>query len=283
MSHPALRTTILLAAATAVWGQTGPNVFPANAPVGIGTASPSVPLEIKSNPGTYVPLQQWDSGNAGNTLTLYGFDVTGNHGWYFSPGSAVNQDFIFYSPANGSNNGIAVRNPGGNWNWLSMFHNDTYGALQTSYGSTPLILQGGGGRVGIGTTSPNYLLDVKGAIGALDVYVASNALPDYVFGADYRNAPLAEVAAYIEQNHHLPGIPSAADAGKNGLSVGQMQNKLLEKVEELTLHMIEAEKRSDELAQTNERLAQQNRELQRQMAELRAAVQDAAPAPARGK
>jgi hypothetical protein len=131
--------------------------------------------------------------------------------------------------------------------------------LKARAGSVPDLLVSPLGNVGIGTATPGYKLDVAGSIGATDIYVTSNALPDYVFDADYKNAPLPEVAAYIEQNHHLPGMPSAAEAERNGLSVGEMQNKLLQKVEELTLHMIAAEKR--------------NKELKRQVRELRAQFQ----------
>lgn len=104
-------------------------------------------------------------------------------------------------------------------------------------------------------------LDVAGEIMAQDIVVSANALPDYVFEPGYRNAPLPEVAAYIEENHHLPGMPSAEDAAKNGLSVGDMQKKLLEKVEELTLHMIAADER-------NRQLEQQNRDLRDRVQKL---------------
>jgi hypothetical protein len=63
-------------------------------------------------------------------------------------------------------------------------------------------------------------------------------------------------------------MPSAAEAAASGLSLGGMQNKLLEKIEELTLHLIDAEKRSDRLAESSERLAAENRELRERVAAL---------------
>jgi hypothetical protein len=117
------------------------------------------------------------------------------------------------------------------------------------------------GNVGIGTTNPQHLLHVAGAIGAQEVIVSATGA-DYVFEPGYRLAPLGEVADYIRANHHLPEVPSAKEVEATGVSLGEMQTKLLAKIEELTLHMIQAEERS-------ERLDRQNQGLQHELAELR--------------
>jgi hypothetical protein len=106
------------------------------------------------------------------------------------------------------------------------------------------------------------LLQVAGTIGAEEVIVSSTG-SDFVFQPGYRLSPLREVAKYIGENHHLPGIPSAAEVKEKGVSLGEMQTKLLAKVEELTLHMIQEHERND-------RLEQQNRELQERIAHLEA-------------
>jgi hypothetical protein len=102
------------------------------------------------------------------------------------------------------------------------------------------------GNVGIGTQTPQHLLHVAGTIGAQEVIISSTGA-DYVFDSDYRLKPLSEVAEYVAANHHLPEIPSAAEVAEKGVSLGDMQAKLLAKIEELTLHMIQAEKENQDL------------------------------------
>jgi hypothetical protein len=78
--------------------------------------------------------------------------------------------------------------------------------------------------------------------------------PDYVFDRNYRLAPLAEVADFVRLNHRLPEMPSAGEVSKNGQDLGAMNEKLLKKVEELTLYLIEKDKQLEELKQRMERL-----------------------------
>jgi hypothetical protein len=118
------------------------------------------------------------------------------------------------------------------------------------------------GNLGVGTTAPQYPLSVNGTIQAKEVLV-NTGWSDYVFRPDYRLKPLDEVAAYIRANHHLPEIPSETEIKENGVSLGEMQAKLLAKVEELTLHMIQADER-------NNRLERQNRQMQQRITRLEA-------------
>lgn len=71
--------------------------------------------------------------------------------------------------------------------------------------------------------------------------------PDYVFGKNYRLRPLSEVKKFIEENNHLPGIPSAAQIAKEGIQLGDMSRRLMEKVEELTLYILQQQEQIDEL------------------------------------
>ncbi|MBC8054613.1 MAG: hypothetical protein H7Y13_16255 [Sphingobacteriaceae bacterium] len=103
------------------------------------------------------------------------------------------------------------------------------------------------GKVGIGTTSPDMTLTVKGKIHAEEVKVDLNVPgPDYVFEKNYDLKSLDEVEKYISANKHLPEIPSAKTMEKEGISMGDMQMKLLQKVEELTLYIIDQNKRANQ-------------------------------------
>jgi hypothetical protein len=100
----------------------------------------------------------------------------------------------------------------------------------------------------------NYRLYVKDGILTEKVKVAvacSAAWADYVFAPDYKLAPLAEVETYIKANKHLPNVPSADELVKDGLDLGTMQAKQMEKIEELTLYMIEMKKEIDQLKKDN--------------------------------
>lgn len=97
-------------------------------------------------------------------------------------------------------------------------------------------------RVGIGTANPQYLLDVKGTIRAKELIVETTGA-DFVFEDNYRLRPLSEVKAFITENKHLPEIQSAQDMQENGVSISELQTQLLQKIEELTLYILQQEER----------------------------------------
>lgn len=99
------------------------------------------------------------------------------------------------------------------------------------------------GNVAIGTTDPKgYKLAVKGNIGAQEIRVENGSWPDYVFHKSYTLPSLRETEKFIQINGHLPEIPSAEEVKNNGVELGEMNARLLKKIEELTLHLIEKEK-----------------------------------------
>ena len=99
------------------------------------------------------------------------------------------------------------------------------------------------GNVGIGVTNPTEKLEVNGTVRAKKVIVEPEEWPDFVFEKDYKLLTISEIEAHIETHGHLPGIPSATEATANGVNLAEINAKLLQKVEELTLYIIEQSKR----------------------------------------
>jgi hypothetical protein len=110
------------------------------------------------------------------------------------------------------------------------------------------------GNVGIGVINPQNKLDVNGTIHSKSVLIDLNGWSDYVFKQGYPLRPLSEVKAYIDQNQHLPEIPSEQEMEKNGLNVSEMNKLLVKKVEELTLYLIEMKAEIKELQNQNKLL-----------------------------
>ncbi|MCL4790211.1 MAG: hypothetical protein KJ070_26095 [Verrucomicrobia bacterium] len=115
-------------------------------------------------------------------------------------------------------------------------------------------LDGNWVAIGTDTPKPGYELSVDGQIVCEEILVQdSGSWPDYVFNDDYPLRPLTEVETHIREKKHLPGIPTAAEVKRDGLSLGEMQKRMLEKIEELTLYVIDQNKK---LAAQEERIRQ---------------------------
>ncbi|QQS51569.1 MAG: hypothetical protein IPM71_02255 [Bacteroidota bacterium] len=121
---------------------------------------------------------------------------------------------------------------------------DNTGNLQiTNSSNASLYHFGKDGKMGIGTIKPTATLTVNGDILAerIDV-IGTVPASDFVFEEDYNLRSLTELEAFVKENKHLPEVPSAAEFKENGYSVGEMDDILLRKVEELTLYIIEQQK-----------------------------------------
>lgn len=116
------------------------------------------------------------------------------------------------------------------------------------------IYYNGTGNIGIGTQQPDKPLTINGTVHAEEVIVDLSIVPDFVFEDNYNLRPLEEVESFIKINKHLPEIPSAKEVEENGLNSGDMQAKLLQKIEELTLYMIEMKKENNTLKKEIENL-----------------------------
>lgn len=200
--------------AQSTWNTNGSNVLTTTiGNVGIGTTSPTSYLHVLPNfNGAMVsPAQQSPIVNFA----------------YYDQNTTLHN--LFHLSYDG-NVGIGTTNPS------DKLHIEN-GGLHVNNGN--LKVYGGYFAVYSNTASTNFKVDANGNVWARQFTVLASAIPDYVFAKDYRLMSLVELEQFIKSNNHLPGIPSAREYEiANGVDVGELQMKLLEKVEELTLHMI---------------------------------------------
>lgn len=186
------------------------NTFPASGSVGIGTTSPSEKLHMQTTGGPASFLLERTDGMSFKAIGgLYGA------GFFYSQNG-----YLTFSPNDFTNN-----TP----DWNNSF---------TVYGSTSTYP----GQIVIGQQFPgdDSKFSVNGRVLSEEVKVVTDiAAPDYVFKEDYYLRSLDEVKSFIDQNGHLPEIPSAKEFEEKGLFLGQMSFDLLKKIEELTLYTID--------------------------------------------
>lgn len=124
------------------------------------------------------------------------------------------------------------------------------------------------GDVGIGTQNPDAKLTVAGDIHSQEVKIVVDAGADFVFENDYKLPALEYLEKYLKRNKHLPEIPSEKEMQENGLYLAEMNIKLLQKIEELTLYTIAQEKKLDKQNKSLEDMETKFLELQKRLEKL---------------
>ncbi|MFS4454734.1 hypothetical protein [Maribacter sp. 2304DJ31-5] len=113
--------------------------------------------------------------------------------------------------------------------------------------ANPSVTINNNGNMAVGTSGTgSHKLAVGGSIGAREIKVEVGTWSDYVFFSDYDLPTLEEVEKHIKEKGHLINIPSTKEVEANGIRLGEMNRLLLEKIEELTLYVIELKKQNDQ-------------------------------------
>ncbi len=241
------------------------NTFPVHGNVGVGTTSPNSNLHIKNSRASLFIE------NTNATDWTY-IRMKGSASNFWDIGQYGNNDYLEFRPRGSSANRIVFKQNGNvgigtstptsklqilqasNTYWAAIISNvggvgkglkikNASGGITPSLliednnGNSRFLVQSDG-NIGIGTSTPDSKLTVAGNIHSREVKVTINAGADFVFEKDYNLPSLEFIEGYVAKNKHLPGIASEKEMQGNGLLLAEMNIKLLQKIEELTLYTI---------------------------------------------
>ena len=196
--------------------------------VGIGTNNPLAKLEIDS--GSILVRNSANIDNESSIMIAHSIKVSNI------------DDF-------GTSIRTITQNAGNNRYGLQFFTKESY--LHNQVEKMRIL---GNGNVGIGELNPKNKLDVKGTIHSQEVKVDMQGWSDFVFKKEYNLPTLTEVQKHIAEKGHLENIPSEEEVLKNGINLGEMNAKLLQKIEEMTLYIIEQNKQIIDLNKRLEKI-----------------------------
>ena len=221
------------------------NVFPASGNVGIGVSNPSEKLEVEGNVRAKQinvvssDFQLAELGPQALRTGLGRVDATVRSLHYeLSSDWDAAQIQLRAGSSSGTRSTLRLQ---GNWNGHA---SDGKGGLYFGPNGVDTHVMLHNGNVGIGTLTPDSKLSVNGNIRAREIKVETSGWPDYVFETDFSLPSLADTERFINKHGHLPDVPKAAEVEANGVSLGEMNKILLQKIEEITLHLIDMEKKN---------------------------------------
>lgn len=225
--------------------------------VGIGTNAPLAKLHVNSPPGSNIARFTFNNVAATDAyLSISNATSTTDQYIPFITGRSQAPGRVFGLYLNGEANDIIP--PPGEVSYAAMILDSrsktgtplvNNNVLAVNSAGQNLMMVKANGSVGIGTTdTKGYKLAVNGSGIFTKVKVKSySAWPDFVFEPDYQLPSLYEVERFIKAHQHLPDIPTASEIAEEGQDLGEMNRKLLQKIEELTLHMIALKREVDDL------------------------------------
>ncbi len=227
-----------------------------NGNIGIGTTTPSNPLDIEKNKDGDVLLEvtNLNTGNKARSGIVVG-KSNGKRTFLFSTSNNYNvvsswKNSGVIGTDSGLLGGLVIRTSTGKIRFQPK-------------GITDKMVLDENGNLGIGTTSPDSKLTVAGNIHSQEVKVTINAGADFVFNKDYKLPSLESVEKYVKENKHLPEIASEKEMKENGLLLAEMNIKLLQKIEELTLYTIKQQKELESLKSMNSKLLELQQRLEK--------------------
>lgn len=206
----------------AQWNTTGSNIYFNTGHVGIGVSYPRAELDVNG--------EIWAGGEHVNNSVSYGVGkvTLGRDHW--------GGGYIQFA---GDNNlGYGPTAPQIQTMWIHVKSNGNYMEI-SSPEVADIFVANKSGNVGIGTINPNSKLTVNGNIRAKEIKLEASNWPDYVFSEEYHLIPLKELKSEIAENGHLPGFRTASEYQDDGVDIMAFNQKLLEKIEELTLYTIQ--------------------------------------------